>query len=238
MLFDGDEYTRKAVLMAIMPHAVQGARHFAEAVASVDPGNWTTESLVALALSAGKSTDNRQRVENFLLRSMNGQPVFPTMIAGYAALTHLNPKGTGPVALAKIAATNDDVAALAAIDAIARLGALGSSAIPGLVDALGRTDNAQREDAICKALVRTEIRAADVPLARVLQRIAEAEPFAVVAHSSLLCLHAKAFANAASVVAARHARSGEDLQDALSEVHYVLSGKKLDPVPAHPAAKP
>lgn len=238
LLFDEGEYARKAALMAIMPHAVHGAGHIARTVASVDPGSWTTESLVALALSAGKSTDNKQRVENFLVRSLNGQPIFPTMIAGYAAMTHLNPKSSGPVALAKIAASEDDVTAMAAIDAIARLGTLGSSAIPGLVGVLVRTDNAEREDAICKALIRTEIRAADVPLPRVLQRIANAEPFAVVAHSSLLCLHAKAFATTASVVAARHAKSGEDLQDALSDVHFVLTGTKLDPVPPHPAAKP
>jgi hypothetical protein len=238
MLFDGDEYTRKAVLMAIMPQVTQGAGQIAQTVASVDPSKWTTESLVALALSAGKSDDKRKQVENFLVRSIKGQPIFPTMIAGYAAMTHLNPKSSGPVALAKVAASADDVAAMAAIDAIARLGTLGSSAIPGLIGALCQTDVAAREDAICKALVRTEIRASDVPLRRVLQRIADAEPFAVVAYTTLLCMHAKSFASTASVVAARHATSGVDLQDALSDVHFTLTGKKLEPVPPHSAAKP
>jgi hypothetical protein len=51
-------------------------------------------------------------------------------------------------------------------------------------------------------------------------------------------VHAKSFAAASSVVAARHAKSEEDLQDALSDVHFALTGKKLDPVPPHPAAKP
>ena len=238
MLFDEDMYVRKAVLMAIMPQVVHGATYIAQTVASVNPGKWTTESLTALALSAGASTDNKQRVENFLMRSLNGQPIYPTAIAGYAAMTHLYPKSSGPVALAKIAASDDDVAALAAIDAIARLGELGSSAIPGLVEALGATENAEREDAICKALIRVQVRAADVPLRRVLQRIADAEPYAVMAHSSLLCLHGKAFATTASVVAARHAKSDEDLQDALSDVHFALIGIKLDPVPPHSAAKP
>ena len=238
LLFDEDIYVRKTVLKAITPYAVTGAAHIAQSTSAVGPVAWTTEGLTALALSAGTSDDNKRRVENYLVRSLEGQSIFPTAIAGYAAVAQLNPKSSAPLLLAKIAAGADDGAALAAIDAIARLGISASGATPALVEALIQTEHVEREDALCKALVQLQIRAADVPLPRVLQRIADAEGSVALAHCSLLCLHARAFSATASVVAARHAKSGETLQDALSEVHLSLAGRKLAPVAPQSAAKP
>ena len=227
LLFDDDGYIRQSVLHVIAPSAGQGAAHIAQAAATTGPTRWTTEGLAALVLSAGSSDDNKRRIEQFILRSLQGQSVFPTGVAGYAALARLNPKSAALAALVKIAQSADDQAALAAIDALAQLGLNASSAIPGLVEALLNSDNLDREQALCNALVRLQIRAADVPLPRVLERIGNGPGPLVAAHCSLLCLHPKFFAATASVIASRHARSGDALQEALSDVHQTLVGKPL-----------
>ncbi len=230
LLFDEDSYVRKGVLHAIAPFAALGATHIAQCTAARSPSQWTSEGLTALALSAGTSDDNKRRIEQFILRSLQGQSMFPAAVAGYAALAKLNPKSVAPVALARIAHDADDQTALAAIDAIVSLGASASAALPVLVEALEKTENMDREQALCNALVHLQIRAADVPLPRVVERIGSGPGPSVAAHCSLLCLHPRVFAATASVVASRHARAGEALQEALSAVHQTLVGKPLAPV--------
>lgn len=230
LLFDEDVYVRKSVLHVITPSAINGASHIAQVAASRMPTQWTSEGLTALVSSAGASEDNKRRIEQFIMRSLQGQAVFPAAVAGYAALAKLNPKGAAPVALARIAHDPDDQASLAAIDAIAQVGPSASAAIPVLIDALLKSESLDRDEALCKALVRLQIRAADVPLPRVLERIATAPGPTVAAHCTLLCLHPREFAATASVIASRHARSGDELQQALSDVHQTLVGKPLAPV--------
>ena len=227
MLFVEDGNVRQVALRAVTPFAAQGAGFIAQAAAGAMPVNWTVEGLTALALSAGSSSVNKQRVEQYVLRSLQGQALLPTGIAGYAALARLNPGGVAPLALAKIAATEDDKTALAAINALAQMGETGKSAIPGLIEALSNTDIPEREEAICRALLPLKINANELPLPRVLYRIENAPDRAVAAHCLLLSLHAKSFAAASGVVAARYAVSGEALQRVLDEVHHQLVGKRL-----------
>lgn len=235
MLFVEDGNLRQVALRAVMPFAVHGASFIALAAAAATPVKWTAEGLAALAHSAGTSADSKNRVEQFVLRSLQGQPLVPTGIAGYAALARLNPNGVAPSALAKIAASDDDKTAIAAINALAQMGETAKAAIPGLIQALGQTDNPEREEAICRALLPMRVRANDVPLPRVLKRVETAPDRAVAAHCLLLCLHARSFAAASKVVAARYATSGEALQRVLDEVHHQLVGKRLVPDQMAPA---
>lgn len=227
MLFDQDATLRQVALRATTPVATQGAAVIASVVAGTPPDKWTTEALAALALSAGSSADGMQRVEQYVLRSLQGQALLPTGIAGYAALARLNPSGVAPQALAKIASAEDNATALAAIAAIAQLGAAGKPAIPGLVQALIQTDNPDREEAVCRTLIALQIEASDVPLQRTLERIEQGPDRVVAAHSLLLSLHAKSFGQTAPVVALRYAKSSVALQGVLNELHHQLSGSYL-----------
>ena len=237
MLFNDDGPMRQVALRAATPFAVVGAAFIAQAAAGATPTKWTNEGLAALALSAGNSSDGKQRVEAYVLRSLQGQPLLPCGIAGYSALARLNPDGVAPVALAKIAAADDDATALAAISALAQMGETGKSAIPGLIEALRQTGNGEREEAICRALLPMKVRAGDIPLPHILKRIEIGADRAVAAHCLLLSLHAKAFASASKAVAVRYAVAGAALQRVLDEVHYQLVGKRLTPAAA-PAAAP
>lgn len=227
MLFSEDETMRQVALRAVTPFAVAGAPHLAQAAANATPVKWTTEGLAALVQSAEASHDSKERVEKFILRSLQGQALMPTGIAGYGALARLNPNGVAPPALAQIAASEDDPTALAAIQALGQMGELGKNAIPGLVQVLSQTDNPQREEAICRALLPMKAAAGDVPLPRVLQRIEMGPDRTVAAHCLLLSVHAKAFASAAPVVAKRYATSGDALKRVLDELHHQLVGKRL-----------
>lgn len=227
MLFDQDPTLRQVALRAATPFAPQGASVIAAVVAATPAEKWTTEGLAALALSAGSSADAMQRVEKYILRSLQGKALLPTGIAGYAALARLNPSGVAPQALAKIAGGDDDATALAAITAIIQLGERGKPAIAGLVQALVHTDNPEREEAICRALIALQIEANDVPLQRTLQRIEHGPDRVVAAHALLLSLRAKSFARTAPVVARRHATSSVALQGVLNELHFQLAGAHL-----------
>ena len=107
------------------------------------------------------------------------------------------------------------------------MGESAKSAIAGLIEALGQTENPEREEALCRALLPLKVSAKDVPLSRVLKRVEGAPDRAAAAHCLLLSLHAKSFAAASRVVAARYEVSGEALQRVLDEVHYQLVGKRL-----------
>ena len=238
MLFGDDENMRKVALRAATPFAAQGAPYIAQAAAAATPVKWTTEGLHALALSAGGSDGGKQRVEDFVLRSLHGQALIPTGIAGYTALARLNPGGVAPVALGKIAAAEDRDTALAAINALAQIGESAATAIHGLVAALCESENPEREEALCRALLALKIRFSDVPLARVLHRVATAPDRAVAAHCLLLAMHAKSLASASKVVAARHADSAPALQLVLDELHQQLVGKRLTVGAAVTAATP
>ncbi len=227
MLFLEDGNERQVALRAVAPFAVQGAGFIAQATANATPVNWTVEGLAALALSAGNSADSKLRVEQYVMRSLQGQVLLPTGIAGYAALARLNPNGVAPAALAKIASADDDKTAITAIHALAQLGEAGKSAVPGLIEALGRTDNPEREEAICRALLRLRVNANDVPLPRVLKRIESGPDRAVAAHCLLLSFHAKSFAATSRIVAGRFQISGDALRAVLDAVHHQLVGAHL-----------
>ena len=235
MVFSDDSTMRQVALRAATPFAVNGAAFFAQAAAQATPAKWTTEGLTALAKSAGSSDDDKARVEKFILQSLEGQSLVPTGVAGYAALARLNPNGSAPNALAQIAAGDDNVAALAAIQALAQMGEAAKPVISKLALALSQSDEPTREEALCRALLAIKLRVNDVPLARVLQRIETGPDRAVAAHALLLSAHAKSFAAAAAVVAKRYASSSEALQRVLDELHQQLVGKRLAPDQATPS---
>jgi hypothetical protein len=227
MLFDADATLRQVALRAVTPVASHGAAVIAQFVAGVPPEKWTTEGLSALALSARSSPDSIARVEQFVMRLLKGQALFPAGVAGYAALARLNPSGVAPQALAKIAAAEDEATALAAITTLSQLGESASQAIPGLVDALSRTESSVREEALCRALLSMRISARDVPLQRTMERIERGPDRSVAAHALLLSMHAKAFGQAAAVVAFRHSTASVALRPVLNELHCQLSGAHL-----------
>jgi hypothetical protein len=235
MLFSTDSTLRQVALRATTPFATAGASTVADAAARIPPAQWTTEGLAALANSAGTSDDARGRIEKFVLRSLEGQALMPTGIAGYAALARLNPNGAAPQALANVAGAEDNLAALAAIQALGQMREIAKSAIPALVQALKQTENAEREEAICRALLAMKIVSGDVPLARTLQRIEAGPDRAVAAHCLLLSVHAKVFTSAAKVVALRYANSSDALKRVLDVLHHQLSGKHLTLNQAAPA---
>jgi hypothetical protein len=227
MLLNEDSTLRQVALRAATPVATQGASAIAAAVAAASPEKWTTEALAALALSAGSSSDGMQRVEQYILRTLQGQALMPAGIAGYSALARVNPSGVAPQALAKIASAEDNRAALAAILAISQLGENGRAAIPGLVLALGQTEDPEREEALCRALVALRAGADDIVLPRTLQRIEHGTDRVVAAHALLLSMHAKTFARAAPIVAQRHSKSSVALQSVLDALHVQLAGRPL-----------
>lgn len=227
MVFSEDSTMRQVALRAVAPVAVAGAAFFAQAAAQATPSKWTTEGLTALVKSAGTSEGDKARVEKFILRSLEGCSLVPAGIAGYAALAHLNPKGAAPAALAQMAAGDNDEAALGAIQALGQLGEAARDTIPVLVQALSKSDDPIREEAICRALLLLKFRASDVPLPRVVQRIESGTDRAVAAHALLVSVHAKSFAAVAPVVAKRYPGSGDALKRVLDELHNQLVGKRL-----------
>lgn len=237
MVFADDGAMRQVALRAVTPFAEIGAAFFAQTAAQTIPSKWTTEGLTALVKSAGSSEQSKSRIENFILKSLEGESLIPTGIAGYAAAAHLNPNGAAPTALAQIAAGDSDEAALAAIQAFAQMGEAAKPFIPALVRALLCSDDPIREEALCRALLAMKLHSNEVPLPRVLQRIELGPDRAVAAHALLLSFHAESFAAAAPVISKRHGVSGDGLKRVLDELHHQLVGKRLalsqPPPPIH-----
>ena len=238
MVFSPEAGLRKIAFSTALPHAVVGAPWIASAAAAVGAAGWTTEGLDLLAASAGTSKAKQKQVEDFVLRTLKGETSIPVMVAGYAALTRLNPNGSGVLALTQVvvAATQWSDAMLA-LTALSQMGELARAAIPGLVKLLVTTDEPEREDALCRALLELKIADREVPIARVVQRIESGPDQSVVAHCIFLSLHRKPFARLAPVVAARfvHASTTEGLKLVLDAVYEMLTGKTL--IAATPANK-
>jgi hypothetical protein len=238
MVFSPEEGLRKVAFSAALAHAVAGAPWIASAAAQVGSRGWTTEGLDLLAASAGTSEAKKKQIEDYVMRSLKGETSVTIMVAGYAALARLNPKGPGTLALTQVAgAAPAWPDALLALTALGQLGDRAQAAVPGLVKQLESTEDPEREDALCKTLLELKITDREVPIARVVQRIESGPDQSVVAHCIFLSLHRKPFARLAPIVAARfaHASTSEPLKLVLDAVHEMLAGTAL--IAAAPATK-
>jgi hypothetical protein len=166
------------------------------------------EALQALVRSAGDDSNSRAKVEAFVMRSLAGASLVPTGIAGYAALARLNPQG-------------------AADEPLSPSSPSASSAARPLAQMLTATDDPQREELLCRTLVRVRSPHREVPIARVLQRVQNAPDRSAAAHCMLLCLHPKSFAQAAVIVQQRWRTASEALQKALAQTYKTLTGAEM-----------
>lgn len=229
MLFDADPDARKVALLTLTPFARNAAATIAGRVAQIAPAHWTSEALSALARSAGDDATARRSVENFVLRSLAGTRLVPTGIAGYLALAQLDPKGAAIPALLQVATTAGEVEqSSAALEALGDLGVLARPVARDIAELLVASDDPDREELLCRTLVRLQPSYRDVPAAHVLQRLVSAPDRGAAAHCMLLCLHPKEFAQAAALVRQRFAAAADALKQVLSQTHKTLTGSDLD----------
>ena len=224
MLLLEDESARKIALHALSPYARQFAAQIASAVASVTPDKWTSEALAALSKSAKEDAGARRTVEAYVMKSLAGQPIVPTGIAGYVALAELNAGGAGLAALGTIVKQATEAEHLkAALNALGQLGEVARSSAREIADRLVRTDALEQEALLCRALVQIKAHPGDIPLARVVNRIGSAPDENVVPHCMLLTLHPKDFAQASVIVKKRHEIAEEPLKAALALTYKTLT---------------
>ena len=229
MLVLDDEEARKLALFAITPYARQYAAAIAAAVASVTPDKWSTEALAALAKSAKEDAAARRTVDSYVMRSLAGQPLIPTGIAGYVALAELNNGGAGLTALGTIVKQATEPEHLKA--ALLALGQLGELARPVARDVVGRlvkTETFEQEELLCRILVQIKTHSGDIPLARVVNRIGSAPDQNVVPHCMLLTMYPKEFAHLSVIVKKRFEVAEEPLKAALALTYKILTKVDLN----------
>lgn len=228
LLVHGEAGARQIALCALTLVIKPAAGAITQLVAALPPDRWTIEALSALARSAGDSTENQRAVEQYVMRALPSAAIFPTGIAGYAALAQLSPNNAAMAALARIASTATEPEHWrAALTALSTLGESAQSAAAQLGNALIGTDNPEREEALCRVLVGIRANLRDVPLARVMQRIQAGPERSAAAHCMLLALHAKQFAAAIKTVRERYAVASAALKPTLVQTHFALAGTKL-----------
>ena len=228
MLLVDDANARKIALLAISPFAARFAAQIAGAVASVTPDKWTSEALGALGKSAENEAAAKKTVEAYVMRSLAGQAIVPTGIAGYVALAQLNSGGPALVALTRIATDSVDLSqSSAAIKALVQLGETARPAAKDLAKMLVASDDPEREMELCRALLGVRAEARDVPLQRVVARVGEAPDTSAAAHCMLLCLHPKEFANTAVLVQKRFETASDTLKAVLARTYKTLTGLDL-----------
>lgn len=233
LLLHGETGARQIALCALTLVIKPAAGAITQLVAALPPDRWTIEALTALARSAGDSTENQSVVEQFVMRALPSAAIFPTGIAGYAALAQISPNGAATAALARIAsAATDPEHWRAALAALSTLGESAQSAAAELANALVATDSPEREEALCRVLVGVHAKVRDVPLARVLQRIEAGPERSAAAHCMLLALHAKQFAATIKTIRDRYAIASGALKPTLAQAHFALAGTKLGAITA------
>jgi hypothetical protein len=228
MLFEIDANARKVALLALKPFIRSAAATIVGRVAVAAPERWTSEALLALALSAGDDTKSQGAIEDFVMRCLPGTQLLPTGIAAYIALAQINPKGGSLPALLQIAEKSTSVDHCRA--AMEALGDLGESARPvaaGLARILLTTDDPALEELLCQTLVRLRPPLSDLPIERTLERVENASDKAVAAHCMLLCLFPKELAKTAINVSRRFVGASEALRQVLSQTHKTLTGVEL-----------
>lgn len=227
LLLDPEPGIRAAALLALGPHAAAFPQPIVAAVAGASPKAWSTEALVALARCAGDDASARRKVEDFLLRALRGGDLQPTLIAASAALARVNPDGSALMALVRVAADGDRPAALAAILAIGDLGEAARPVAPQLVAMLNATVDVEREEALCRTLVKLSIAAADAPVARSIDRVRSAPARAVAAHCMLLTLHPRQAREALGALEQRGRAADGGLVAVIARTYEIIAGKAL-----------
>lgn len=225
LLFHADASARQVALLTLSLVIKSATGAITERVAAHPPDRWSTEALTALARSASDSAENMRVVEQYVMRSLPGAPIFPTGIAGYTALAQMKPGGAATVVLGRIATTATETGHWkAALAALTTLGEAAQSVAPELGKALAVLDDPEREESVCRVMASIRAKENDVPLARVVQRIQAGPERSAAAHCVLLCLHPKRFAPVARIVAERYSVAGDLLKPALAQTYKTLVG--------------
>lgn len=233
LLLSTDPDARKVALLAVTPFAADRASAIAASVAQTPPEGWTSEALLALGRSASGKTSSIQSIEAFLMRGLAGAHLLPTGIAAYAGMAQMNPQGAGLPALVRVASdVAHGAAATAALEALGALGELAKPVARDVAALLLSTEDAAREELLCRTLVALRSQHGDLPVKRVLQRVIEGPARSAAAHCMLLCLHPKEFAPAAPAVRQRFSTATAALQQVLSQTHKTLVGVALIDNPA------
>lgn len=228
LLLSDDTPARQIALFALSPFARPFAAQIAAAVASVTADKWSNEALAALAKSAKEEDAARRTVEAYVVRSLEGQQIIPSGIAGYVALAELTGGGAGLAALAAIVReANDPDHLKAALQALAALGSIARPAAREIAARLVMTEDFELEQLLCRTLVQIQAVADDIPLPRVINRIGTAPDENVVPHCMLLTLHPKDFASAGIVIKKRFDVAVEPLKGALALAYKILTKTEL-----------
>lgn len=229
MLLDADVVARKVALLALTPFAASAAQSMVAMLGQTAASHWSVEAMLALVQSAGNSASSRRSIEIFVMGRLAGAQLLPTGIAGYAALAKLNPQGSAIPALLRVAARADDAEISgAALQTLGDLGETAKAAAPSVAQMLVGTDDPAREELLCRTLVNLCPAQRDLPIARVLQRVADAPERGAAAHCMLLCLHPKELRQAAVVVRRRFEVATDALKPVLAQTYKTLCGVELD----------
>ena len=89
------------------------------------------------------------------------------------------------------------------------------------------SDDPEREEELCQALLQIRTDAREIPLQRVIARIGDAPDRSAAAHCMLLCLHPKVFANTAVLVMQRFETASNTLKSVLARTYQTLTGLDL-----------
>ncbi|MDW8311716.1 MAG: hypothetical protein RMK02_03130 [Burkholderiales bacterium] len=189
---------------------------------------WSIELLDTLARSAGEESAKRRAVESFLTEAATSVPLVPVGMGILTALVRLEPSRSRLQALAQLAGHADETVALTALASLARLGKLAQALRSELLALLARTDDPAREEALCRLLVGLDPRGTELPLERMMQRIASGPERAVAAHCLLAAAQAEAARPLAALIEQRFATGTPALRPVLSATHEQLVGRPLE----------
>ena len=188
--------------------------------------------------SAARDTTALRRVEQFLLLGLRKAADLLPGVAVFGALAAAR-ADTGPLqALTRIACDpQSGPAGVAALQAMGELGEAAQAEAPALAHALAHTDDPDREELLCRTLVQLRCPWRLLPLAHVLQRLAQGPERAAAAHCLLLALYPREAARAVPLLSQRHAQASAALRPALAATCKALGGPALiEPHPAPPAS--
>lgn len=229
LLLDPEPGARAAALLALSPFAAAFPQPIVAAIVAANPCMWSNEAMVALVRCAGTDVGARRKVEEFVLRMMRDGDGRQTLIAASVALARVNPEGDALKALVRMAAESDASTAIAAIGAIGDLGEAARPAVPQLVAMLKVAVEAEREEALCRTLVKVRMAAGDAPVARSIERVQLAPDRAAAAHCMLLTLHPRQARGVLGALEQRAEAADEGLLAVIAKTYEIIAGRALVP---------
>ena len=239
LLFEDDMAARQTALLAVTPFEARAGAALVAAVRAHAPAHWTREALTALVRSAAPDAAALRRVEQFLMLGLRKAPDLLPAVGVFAALA-IASSDAGPLqALTRIACEpQSGPAAAAAVQALGELGEAAQSQAATLAQCLPRTDDPEREELLCRTLVQLRCPWHALPLAHVLQRIAQGPERAAATHCLLLALHPREAAQAVPLLSRRHAQASLALRPALAATCKALGGPVLNEPELAPSPAP